>query len=88
MNKAEAKALILEVLGGIAPEAELDRLPGAAQLRDELDLDTWTSSTLSPRCTSAPALTFRKRNTGGWRRWTTRWRISRADGVGRGTVTR
>jgi acyl carrier protein len=40
MNKAEAKALILEVLGGIAPEAELDKLPGNAQLRDELDLDS------------------------------------------------
>lgn len=39
MNKAEAKALILEVLGGIAPEAELDKLPGTAQMRDELDLD-------------------------------------------------
>ncbi|HVC59812.1 MAG TPA: acyl carrier protein [Acetobacteraceae bacterium] len=40
MNKAEAKALIFEVLLGIAPEAELDRLPGSAQLRDELDLDS------------------------------------------------
>ena len=40
MNQAEAKALILEVLGEIAPEAELDRLPGKAQLRDELDLDS------------------------------------------------
>ncbi len=40
MTKAEAKALILEVLGGIAPEAELDKLPGAAQLREELDLDS------------------------------------------------
>jgi len=40
MNKAEAKALIFEVLLGIAPEAELDKLPGNAQLRDELDLDS------------------------------------------------
>lgn len=40
MTKAEAKALILEVLGGIAPEAELDKLPGKAQLREELDLDS------------------------------------------------
>ena len=40
MNQAEAKALILAVLGEIAPEAELDRLPGKAQLRDELDLDS------------------------------------------------
>ena len=40
MNKAEAKALIFEVLGEIAPEAELDKLPGNAQLRDELDLDS------------------------------------------------
>ncbi len=40
MNKAEAKALIIELLGAIAPEAEFDRLPGNAQLRDELDLDS------------------------------------------------
>jgi acyl carrier protein len=40
MNTAEAKALILDVLGGIAPEAELDKLPGKAQLREELDLDS------------------------------------------------
>jgi acyl carrier protein len=40
MNQQEAKALILEVLGEIAPEAELDKLPGKAQLRDELDLDS------------------------------------------------
>jgi acyl carrier protein len=40
MNQAEAKALIFELLGAIAPEAEFDRLPGGAQLRDELDLDS------------------------------------------------
>ncbi len=40
MNKAEAKALIFAVLGAIAPEAELDKLPGGAQMRDELDLDS------------------------------------------------
>jgi len=40
MTKAEAKALIIEILGGIAPEAEFDKLPGNAQLRDELDLDS------------------------------------------------
>ncbi len=39
MNKAEAKALIFAVLGDIAPEAELDKLPGNVQLRDELDLE-------------------------------------------------
>ena len=40
MNQAEAKALIFELLGAITPEAEFDRLPGGAQLRDELDLDS------------------------------------------------
>ena len=40
MNKAEAKALIFAVLGDIAPEAELDKLPGNVQLRDERDLDS------------------------------------------------
>lgn len=40
MTPAEAKALILDVLGAIAPEAEFDKLPGKAQLREELDLDS------------------------------------------------
>jgi len=40
MNQAEARAAVLEVLGEIAPEANLDRLPEKAQLRDELDLDS------------------------------------------------
>lgn len=40
MTKAEAKALIQQVLLDIAPEAEFDKLPGKAQLREELDLDS------------------------------------------------
>ena len=40
MTQAEAKALILAVLGDIAPEADLAALRGKAQLRDELDLDS------------------------------------------------
>jgi acyl carrier protein len=40
MTEAEAKALVLDVLGGIAPEADLASLPGKAVLRDELDLDS------------------------------------------------
>ena len=40
MTPAEAKTLILEVLGEIAPEADLAKLRGRAQLRDELDLDS------------------------------------------------
>jgi acyl carrier protein len=40
MIPAEAKSLILEVLSGIAPEADLTALSGTAQLRDELDLDS------------------------------------------------
>lgn len=40
MNATEAKRLIFDVLSGIAPEADLDALPGKAQLRDELDLDS------------------------------------------------
>ena len=40
MNQTEAKNLIIDVLAGIAPEADFDALSGNAQLRDELDLDS------------------------------------------------
>jgi len=40
MNQAEAKSLVLDVLAGIAPEADFAALPGKAQMRDELDLDS------------------------------------------------
>ena len=40
MNKIEAKSLIIDVLSGIAPEADYATLAGKAQLRDELDLDS------------------------------------------------
>jgi len=40
MNQAEAKSLVLDVLSGIAPEADFAALPGKAQMRDELDLDS------------------------------------------------
>jgi acyl carrier protein len=40
MNEAEARALIFDVLGRIAPEADLMSLRGNAVLRDELDLDS------------------------------------------------
>ena len=40
MTQAEARSLIIDVLGGIAPEADFAALPGNAQLRDELDLDS------------------------------------------------
>ncbi len=40
MNAAEAKSLVLEVLSGIAPEADIAGLPGNANLRDEIDLDS------------------------------------------------
>ena len=40
MTRTEAKALISEVLAGIAPEANLTALPGKVQPRDERDLDS------------------------------------------------
>ncbi len=40
MNAIEAKSLIIDVLSSIAPEADYTALPGGAQLRDELDLDS------------------------------------------------
>lgn len=40
MTEAEARALIFEVLGGIAPEADPAALTGDADLREALDLDS------------------------------------------------
>jgi acyl carrier protein len=40
MNQAEAKNLIIDVLAGIAPEADFAALAGKVGLRDELDLDS------------------------------------------------
>ena len=40
MTETEIKRLVLEVLAGIAPEAELDRLPGEAELRENLYLNS------------------------------------------------
>ncbi len=40
MTQDEAKALIIDVLSAIAPEADFVTLSGKAQLRDELDLDS------------------------------------------------
>ncbi|HME27777.1 MAG TPA: acyl carrier protein [Acetobacteraceae bacterium] len=40
MNQAESKNLIIDVLAGIAPEADFAALAGKAELRDELDLDS------------------------------------------------
>lgn len=40
MNQTQAKSLIIDVLSAIAPEADYAALPGKAQLRDELDLDS------------------------------------------------
>jgi acyl carrier protein len=40
MTRDEIRATLLRQLGEIAPEAELGDLDGAADLRDELDLDS------------------------------------------------
>jgi acyl carrier protein len=40
MNDPEIKALIFELLGNIAPEADFSSLAGGADLREELDLDS------------------------------------------------
>jgi acyl carrier protein len=40
MNEAEARSLVIDVLSGIAPEADFAGLRGNAVLRDELDLDS------------------------------------------------
>ena len=40
MTEAEARDLIFDVLGGIAPEADPATLAGDADLREALDLDS------------------------------------------------
>jgi acyl carrier protein len=40
MTKDEIKSIILIVLGGIAPEADLDAVAGDEDLREALDLDS------------------------------------------------
>lgn len=40
MKDDEIKALVLRVLGDIAPEAELDHIDPAVDLREQLDLDS------------------------------------------------
>lgn len=40
MSDAEILAVVAEVLSGIAPEADVSAVPGNADLREELDLDS------------------------------------------------
>ncbi len=40
MNEAQLRAAVLAALGEIAPEADLERLAGDAELREQLDLDS------------------------------------------------
>ncbi len=40
MNDSEIKALVFELLGNIAPEADFAKLAGNVDLREELDLDS------------------------------------------------
>jgi len=40
MTEDEVKALLRNILGGIAPEADLDQLAGDEDLREALDLDS------------------------------------------------
>ena len=41
MNAAQAREIVAEVLAGIAPEADLADIPDDADLRRELDLDSF-----------------------------------------------
>ncbi|MBU8541424.1 acyl carrier protein [Falsiroseomonas tokyonensis] len=40
MTRDEILALVADILGGIAPEADIATVPGDADLRDALDLDS------------------------------------------------
>jgi acyl carrier protein len=40
MNEQELRAAVLAALGEVAPDADLARLAGSADLRDELEIDS------------------------------------------------
>lgn len=40
MNDAEIREIVVKVLSGIAPEADLNRLKPQARIRDQLDIDS------------------------------------------------
>jgi acyl carrier protein len=40
MTRDETLAVVADILGGIAPEADLSTVPGNADLREALDLDS------------------------------------------------
>lgn len=40
MNAQDPRGLVLDALASIAPEADLDALPGDVELREELDIDS------------------------------------------------
>ena len=40
MNKDEIRAIVLRVLGEVAPEADLGRIKPAVSFRDQLDIDS------------------------------------------------
>jgi acyl carrier protein len=40
MNTEQARAHVVAVLGRIAPEVELDEVPGDVDFREEIDLDS------------------------------------------------
>lgn len=40
MNATEVRAVVLSILGGIAPEVDLSQVKPGADLREELDIDS------------------------------------------------
>jgi acyl carrier protein len=53
MTHSEARALVLDRLAGIAPDADLDGLAPDAPIRDELDLDSMDALTLLEELSAA-----------------------------------
>jgi acyl carrier protein len=40
MTSSEIRTLVLRAIGRVAPEADLSKLPGNVDIRDELDIDS------------------------------------------------
>ena len=52
MSDLDISAVLREELGNIAPEIDMNSVDPSADLREALDIDPWTSSTLLPPSTN------------------------------------
>ena len=78
MKEPEIRALVAEVLAGIAPEADLATVGDDEDLREALDLDSMDFLNFVIGLASAAALNIPEADTPRLTRWAASWPISRA----------